>query len=166
MARHPVVLPVEDDSTYLTVVHPYPLNANLQLPSDRRALALWLACCTGKHDVLRAMFHKPKVGPMIFPSPCVLDELRRLLSQAARMVVIEVDREFERLETLLGMHSWSEFLLAPTEEEAGKSSTVFFCTYNSAKALRDAGAWVVCRSDGCGPSDFDSSLVIDRMESH
>lgn len=32
------------------------------------------------------------------------------------MVAIEVDREFERLNALLGMHSWSEFLLAPTEE--------------------------------------------------
>jgi hypothetical protein len=63
-----VKLPIEDDeddSTYLTVVHPYPPNANLQLPTDRRTLALWLACCTGKPDVLRAMFHKPKVGLMI-----------------------------------------------------------------------------------------------------
>ena len=49
---------IEDDSKY---VHPYPLNANLRLPADRRTLALWLACCTGK-DVLRAMFHKPTVS--------------------------------------------------------------------------------------------------------
>lgn len=63
--RRPVKPPTEDDSTYLTVVHPYPLNANLQLSMDRRALALWLACCTRKPDVLRAMFHKPKVGLMI-----------------------------------------------------------------------------------------------------
>jgi len=112
-------LPMEkEDSTYLTVVHPYPPNTNLQLPTDRRTLALWLACCTGKPDVLRAMFHKPK---------------------AAGMVIIEVDCEFERLEALLGMHSWSEFLLAPTEEEAGNSSKVFHCTYHNAEALRDAG---------------------------
>jgi hypothetical protein len=52
---------LEDDSKYLTVVHPYPLNANLHLQADRRALAFWLACCTGK-DVLRAMYHKPTVS--------------------------------------------------------------------------------------------------------
>jgi hypothetical protein len=65
MPRRPVNLPIDDDSTYLTVVHPYPPNANLQLSTDRRTLALWLACCTGKPDVLRAMFHKPKVSLMI-----------------------------------------------------------------------------------------------------
>ncbi len=65
MTRRPAKLPIEDDSTYLTVVHPYPPNTNLQLLTDRRTLALWLACCTGNSDVLRAMFHKPKVGLMI-----------------------------------------------------------------------------------------------------
>jgi hypothetical protein len=55
------------------------------------------------------------------------------------MVIIELDREFNRLDVLLGMHSWSEFLLAPTNEEVGKSSKVFFCTYNDAKAVKDAG---------------------------
>jgi hypothetical protein len=65
MTRPPVKLLTEVDSTYLTVVHPYPPNANLQLPADRRALALWLACCTGKPEVLRAMFHKPKVGNLM-----------------------------------------------------------------------------------------------------
>lgn len=55
------------------------------------------------------------------------------------MVVIEVGQEFKKMGALLGMHSWSEFLLAPTEEEKGKSSKVFFCTYNNAKAMRDAG---------------------------
>ena len=54
--------PPEDEPRYLTVVHPYPLNANLELHADRRTLALWLACCTGK-DVLLAMFYKPAVSP-------------------------------------------------------------------------------------------------------
>ena len=53
--------PPEDEPRYLTIVHPYPLNANLQLNADRRAFALWLACCTGK-DVLLAMFYKPTVS--------------------------------------------------------------------------------------------------------
>ncbi|KAH9980715.1 hypothetical protein BJV74DRAFT_779079 [Russula compacta] len=55
------------------------------------------------------------------------------------MVIVEVDREFEKWDALLGLHSWSEFLLAPTTEEAGKSSKVFFCTYSTGKALGDAG---------------------------
>lgn len=63
------------------------------------------------------------------------------------MVVIEVDQEFERIDTLLGMHSWSELLLAPTTEEEGKSSKVFYCTYNNAKAMRDAGGWVVALTE-------------------
>lgn len=63
------------------------------------------------------------------------------------MVVIEVDRAFKRIDALLGMHSWSEFLLAPTEEEEGKSSEVFFCTYNNAKAMRDAGGLAIALTE-------------------
>jgi len=59
------------------------------------------------------------------------------------MVILEVDREFEGFDVLLGMHSWSEFLMAPTEEEAGKSSKVFYCTYHNAEAVRGAGGSVV-----------------------
>ena len=53
--------PPEDERRYLTIVHPYPLNANLQLHADRRTFTLWLACCTGK-NVLLAMFYKPTVS--------------------------------------------------------------------------------------------------------
>ncbi len=60
--RIPTPPPPDDEPRYLTVVHPYPLHANLELHADRRTLALWLACCTGK-DVLLAMFHKPAVSP-------------------------------------------------------------------------------------------------------
>ena len=56
--------PPDDEPRYLTVVHPYPLNANLMLSADRRTLALWLACCTGK-DVLLAMFCKPAVSGLL-----------------------------------------------------------------------------------------------------
>jgi hypothetical protein len=58
------------------------------------------------------------------------------------MVIIEVDREFGTFDALLGMLSWSEFLLAPTEEEAGNSSKVFYCTYRNAETVRDAGGWL------------------------
>ncbi|KAI0291245.1 hypothetical protein BC826DRAFT_484215 [Russula brevipes] len=92
--------PPDDEPRYVVVVHPYPLHANLLQHEDRRTLALWLACCTGK-DVLLAMFYKPT-------SP--------------GMVIVEVDRDFDRFESLLGMHAWSDFLLKPTREEEGKSS--------------------------------------------
>jgi len=55
------------------------------------------------------------------------------------MIVVEVDREFERFDAVLGKHSWSDFLLTPTEEEAGKSSEVFFCTYHTNGAVRNGG---------------------------
>jgi hypothetical protein len=55
--------PSEDEPRYLVVVHPYPLNPNLQLQhADQRTLALWLACCIGK-DALLAMYYKPAVSP-------------------------------------------------------------------------------------------------------
>ncbi|KAH9018392.1 hypothetical protein EDB85DRAFT_617998 [Lactarius pseudohatsudake] len=115
--RIPTPPPPEDEPRYLTVVHPYPLHANLELHADRRTLALWLACCTGK-DVLLAMFHKPA-------SP--------------GMVVIEVDREFDRFDDLLGSHAWSGFLLKPSEEQKDKSSKVFYCTYNTGRLVEKNG---------------------------
>ncbi|KAH9018393.1 hypothetical protein EDB85DRAFT_618061 [Lactarius pseudohatsudake] len=118
--RIPTPPPPEDEPRYLTVVHPYPLHANLDLPADRITLALWLACCTGK-DVLLAMFHKPT-------SP--------------GMVVIEVDREFDKFDELLGLHAWSGpsgFLLKPSEEQMDKSSKVFYCTYNAGRLVEKNG---------------------------
>ncbi|KAH8984205.1 hypothetical protein EDB86DRAFT_163395 [Lactarius hatsudake] len=115
--RIPTPPPPEDEPRYLTVVHPYPLHANLELHADRRTLALWLACCTGK-DVLLAMFHKPT-------SP--------------GMVVIEVDRDFDRFDELLGLHDWSGFLLKPSEEQKDKSSKVFYCTYNTGRLVEKSG---------------------------
>jgi hypothetical protein len=56
-----ILSPLEDEPRYITIVNPYPLNANLQLDADRRVLALWLACCTGR-DVLLAMFYEPIVS--------------------------------------------------------------------------------------------------------
>lgn len=55
------------------------------------------------------------------------------------MIIVEIDRDFERFQAVLGRHSWSEFLLAPTEEEAGRTSEVFFCTLNTNEAVRNGG---------------------------
>ncbi|KAH9018786.1 hypothetical protein EDB83DRAFT_2570317 [Lactarius deliciosus] len=113
--------PPADGSKYLIVACPYPLNADLELHADQRALVLWLACCAGK-DVLLAMFHRPT-------SP--------------EMVIIEVDREFDRFHELLGVHAWSEFLTNPTEDQMDKSSTMFYSTYNSARLVKDGWKRVV-----------------------
>jgi len=110
--------PPDDEPVYLTVVHPYPLNANLELPADQRALALWLACCARNTDVLLAMFHNPT-------SPGT--------------VIMEVDRRFDGFEDLLGMHSWSTFLLDPTQEELGMASEIFYCTYNAGHLIERNG---------------------------
>ncbi|KAH9959053.1 hypothetical protein BC827DRAFT_1135249 [Russula dissimulans] len=110
--------PPDDEPRYLTVVHPYPLNANLMLLADRRTLALWLACCTGK-DVLLSMFHKPS-------SP--------------GMVIIEVSRDFDgRFDLLLGTHEWSALLKRPTKEEEDKASKVFYCRYNTGRMVEKLG---------------------------
>jgi hypothetical protein len=54
--------PPGDKPVYLTIVHPYPLNANLELPAHQRTLAQWLACCMKNTGVLLAMFHNPTVS--------------------------------------------------------------------------------------------------------
>jgi hypothetical protein len=90
------------------------------------------------------------------------------------MIIVEIDREYidERSEDdVLGRHSWSEFLLAPTEEEAGKTSEVFFCRYDTNEAVRAAGGFFFTqtRSDGCDPNRSSSSTTgwnCVRIEEH
>ena len=55
------------------------------------------------------------------------------------MVIIEVDRDFETFDSLLGQHTWSKFLLKPTEEESDKASKVFWCLYNSGRLVQKNG---------------------------
>jgi hypothetical protein len=127
--------PPEDEPRYLVVVHPYPLNANLLLHADRRKLALWVACCTGK-DALYAMYYKPTVGPYTSLPPLGADTTR---CQSPGMVIIEVDRFFDRFDSLLGMHVWTSFLKNPTEEDKDKASKVFWCHYNSGRLVQKNG---------------------------
>jgi len=55
------------------------------------------------------------------------------------MVIIEVDRNFEHFDSLLGMHTWSSFLKNPTEEDKDKSSKVFWSKYNSGRSVQKDG---------------------------
>lgn len=55
------------------------------------------------------------------------------------MVIIEVDRDFDQFEMLLGKHDWSKFLSRPTGEETDKASKVFWCHYNSGRLVQKHG---------------------------
>ena len=55
------------------------------------------------------------------------------------MVLIEVDRDFENFDQLLGMHTWSEFLQEPSPEQLDKVSKVFYCTYNTGRLVEKHG---------------------------
>ena len=55
------------------------------------------------------------------------------------MVVIEVDRDFESFDRLLGLHTWSEFLQNPSDEQLDKVSKVFYCTYNTGRLVEKHG---------------------------
>ena len=55
------------------------------------------------------------------------------------MVVIEVDRDYDSFENLLGLHTWSEFLKKSNKEELDKVSKVFYCTYNTGRIVEKNG---------------------------
>ena len=57
--------PPEDEPRYLTVVYPYPPQANMELVQDCAEFSRWIACVVGK-DVLLALFHKPSVRATAF----------------------------------------------------------------------------------------------------
>lgn len=51
--------PIED-SKFLAVVHPFPLNANMDVPNDFKEFMYWLASIAGKDYALGA-YYKPSV---------------------------------------------------------------------------------------------------------
>ena len=55
------------------------------------------------------------------------------------MVVIEVDRDFDNFDNLLGLHTWTEFLQRPSKEQLDKTSKVFYCTYNTGRLVEKNG---------------------------
>jgi len=50
-----------EDSKFLTVVHPFPLNANMEVPNDFKDFMFWLASIVGKDHAL-GVYHKPSVS--------------------------------------------------------------------------------------------------------
>jgi len=61
MVKRPKSPDIPDDAKYLVVSHPYPLNANFELPGDYIAFALWIASVFGTPNPILGIHHKPKV---------------------------------------------------------------------------------------------------------
>lgn len=59
--------------------------------------------------------------------------------QSPGMIIIEVDRDFDRFDSLLGLHDWESFLKQPTEEDKGKASKIFWCLYNTGRLVQKNG---------------------------
>lgn len=55
------------------------------------------------------------------------------------MVIVEVLREYEHFDRILGEHRWDEFLRQPKADEKGRSSKVYFSTYSNYIDLKKDG---------------------------
>ncbi|KAJ6592657.1 hypothetical protein B0H19DRAFT_1088268 [Mycena capillaripes] len=115
--RIPTPEPGDDEPKYFTVVQPYPLNANWELPHDYITFGRWIAGCIGP-DPFFALFYKPS---------------------ARGQVLLEINRDYPHPERLLGEHRWSEFLKKPSGEEAGRVSQIFYSTYSTGRQAQKDG---------------------------
>ncbi|KAF7301440.1 hypothetical protein MIND_00709300 [Mycena indigotica] len=116
--RIPTPEPGDDEPKYYTVVQPYPLNANWELPHDYITCGRWVASCLGSPQPFFALFYKPS---------------------ARGQILLEINRDYACPEKLLGEHRWSEFLRGPTEEEAGRVTQIFYSTYSHGRAAQKDG---------------------------
>lgn len=57
----------------------------------------------------------------------------RIDPKAPSMVIIEVKRDWDGYDRLLGEHRWNEMLRNPSHEEEPKFTQVFYCRYNSGR---------------------------------
>jgi hypothetical protein len=55
------------------------------------------------------------------------------------MVIIEIKRDFDDFNRLLGEHRWNEFLKNPSAEERDKVTRVYYCVYNSGRQVQKNG---------------------------
>ncbi|KAJ7076664.1 hypothetical protein B0H15DRAFT_925112 [Mycena belliarum] len=115
--RIPTPEPGDDEPKYFTVVQPYPLNANWELPHDYITFGRWIAGCIGPEPFF-ALFYKPS---------------------ARGQVLLEINRDYPHPERLLGEHRWSEFLKKPSVEEAGRVSQIFYCVYSTGRQAQKDG---------------------------
>ncbi|OBZ69908.1 hypothetical protein A0H81_10374 [Grifola frondosa] len=135
MPHRPTTPTPVDENRFLTIVHPYPLQANMKLQEDREECSRWLARFIPPNALI-AIYYKPR-------SPS--------------MLIVEIQREVPQLENILGEHTWSEFLRNPGDQEKDRVSRLFFCTLGTGRAVQKEGwrrvdidpAWL----KDCRPND-------------
>ncbi|EGO00551.1 hypothetical protein SERLA73DRAFT_38629, partial [Serpula lacrymans var. lacrymans S7.3] len=59
--------------------------------------------------------------------------------QARDMVIIEVARDYQHFDRILGEHRWSEFLVNPTGELQDQITRVYYCTYSTGRQVQKYG---------------------------
>ncbi|TFK71069.1 hypothetical protein BDN72DRAFT_765610 [Pluteus cervinus] len=150
MPKKDKVVDTEDDARYMTIYQPFPFGGNWELESDYIQLLYWLACCTGK-DALFAVLHRPKVRSKFY-----------LRLSSASMVIIEVDKDFPDFNVLLGEHRWNQFLRNPTEDEAGRTSKIYYSTYSTSMEAKKDG-WKRIHVESCF---FDKWAPVNRLVAH
>ena len=52
------------------------------------------------------------------------------------MVIIEVKKHCPKINSLLGLHKWSEFLKNPASDQVGNESRIYHCRYSTSSELR------------------------------
>ncbi|KAL5512578.1 hypothetical protein ACEPAG_3231 [Sanghuangporus baumii] len=109
--------PLEDDSKFLIINYPFPLHANMTIEKERVELAHWIASCIGQ-DNLTAIYYKPS---------------------APNMVIIEVMKDCPRLNALLGVHKWREFLRRPNPDQAKMESRIYYCRFSTGREVQKHG---------------------------
>ena len=60
------------------------------------------------------------------------------------MVIVEIKRDFDGFDRLLGEHKWSEFLSNPSAEEAEKVTRIYHCVFNSGRQVQKNGVFTCC----------------------
>ncbi|KAJ8072787.1 hypothetical protein PM082_016346 [Marasmius tenuissimus] len=109
--------PSDDEPRYFTINQSYPLNANWEMRADQISCARWIAEIIGPQN-LYALMYKPS---------------------ARGMVLIEVDRNFQEHQLLLGQHQWQEILVSPSAEQKERYSQIFHSTYSSNRNAQKDG---------------------------
>lgn len=57
------------------------------------------------------------------------------------MIIIEVTRDFQRWDNLLGEHRWSEVFQNPLAEHRDRVSQIFYCTFGTGRQVQKYGKY-------------------------
>jgi hypothetical protein len=57
------------------------------------------------------------------------------------MVIVEIQKDYNGFDRLLGEHRWSDFLRSPSDEEKDKVTKVYYCQYNTGRIVQKMGKY-------------------------